>query len=94
MEKTEITQEKLDYYVNLNWTMEFGEDLDFEGKNYHYLKLKEFEEFCYCGKTKEICLQNYKKQLRLLIQVMLEFGDKIPNPGEYEDDYIEEDDDY
>ena len=86
MEKEKITDELIDKYVDLDWTMEFGEDLDFEGKPYHYLKLKEFEEFCYCGKTKEICLQNYKKQLRLLIRVMLEFDDKIPAPGEFEED--------
>ena len=86
MEKEKITDELLDEYVNLDWTMEFGEDLDFEGKPYTYLRLKEFEEFCYCGKNKEICLQNYKKQLRLLIRVMLEFDDKIPNPGEFEED--------
>jgi len=52
MEKTAITDEQLEYYANLDWTMEFGEDLDFEGKNYHYLKLKEFDEFVYCGKSK------------------------------------------
>ncbi|MCR4880563.1 MAG: hypothetical protein K6A44_01240 [bacterium] len=86
MEKEKITDELLDKYVDLDWTMEFGEDLDFEGKPYHYLRLKEFEEFCYCGKTKEICLQNYKKQLRLLIRVMLEFDDHIPEPGEFEED--------
>ena len=44
MNKNEITDEKLDYYTNLDWTLEFGEDLDFEGKNYHYLKIKELEE--------------------------------------------------
>ena len=86
MEKEKITDELLDKYADLDWTMEFGEDLDFEGKPYHYLKLKEFEEFVYCGKTKEICLQNYKKQLRLLIRVMLEFDDKIPEPGEFPED--------
>ena len=86
MNKEDITNEQLDFYVNLDWTLEFGEDLDFEGKNYHYLKIKEFEEFVYCAKTKEICLQNYKKQLKLLIKVMLEFDDPIPNPGEYEED--------
>ncbi len=86
MEKEKITDELIDKYVDLDWTMEFGEDLDFEGKPYVYLKLKEFEEFCYCGKSKEICLQNYKKQLRLLLRVMLEFDDKIPSPGEFEED--------
>ena len=91
MRKEDITDEMLDHYVNLEWTPEFGEDLDFEGKNYHYIKLKEFEEFVYCGKTKEICLQNYKKQLRLLIKVMLEFDDPIPTPGEFEDDFEEDD---
>lgn len=87
MNKEAITEEQLEYYTNLDWTLEFGEDLDFEGKNYHYLKIKEFEEFVYCGKTKEICLQNYKKQLKLLIKVMLEFDDPIPAPGEYEEDF-------
>ena len=86
MNKEDITDEQLDYYANLDWTLEFGEDLDFEGKNYHYLKIKEYEEFVYCAKTKEICLQNYKKQLKLLIKVILEFDDPIPNPGEYEED--------
>ena len=86
MNKEDITDEQLDYYANLDWTLEFGEDLDFEGKNYHYLKIKEYEEFVYCAKTKEICQQNYKKQLKLLIKVILEFDDPIPNPGEYEED--------
>ncbi len=87
MNKEDVTEEMLEHYTNLEWTPEFGEDLDFEGKPYHYIKLKEFEEFVYCGKTKEICLQNYKKQLRLLIKVMLEFDDPIPNPGEFEEDF-------
>ena len=30
MEKDKITDELIDKYVNLDWTMEFGEDLDFE----------------------------------------------------------------
>ena len=40
MEKEKITDELLDKYVDLDWTMEFGEDLDFEGKPYTYLRLK------------------------------------------------------
>ena len=34
MRKEDVTDEMLDYYVNLEWTPEFGEDLDFEGKKF------------------------------------------------------------
>ena len=31
-------EKDLDYYMNLNWTLIEGEDLDFEGNPYHYKK--------------------------------------------------------
>ena len=34
----------------------------------------------------EKALENYKTQLKLAIKVMLEYGDKLPNPGEYEEE--------
>ncbi|MDD3594195.1 MAG: hypothetical protein PHX18_06175 [Candidatus Gastranaerophilales bacterium] len=79
-------EQKLEYYTSLPWTLEFGEDLDFEGKPYHYIQIKEFESFAFCAKTKEFALENYKKQLRLMLKVMLEFDDPIPNPGEFPED--------
>lgn len=79
-------EEKLDYYMNLDWSLNLGTDLDFEGKPYHYVEIKEFPNFAFCAKTQEIALANYKKQLRLTIKVMLEFGDEIPKPGDFDDD--------
>ena len=81
----------IEYYINLDWTLVEGTDLDFNGNPYHYIEIKEFPSFAYCAKTREIALANYKKQLRLLIKVMLEFDDPIPNPGEFEDDFEEDD---
>lgn len=82
----ENIEEQIEHYLNLDWTLIFGEDLDFEGKPYHYIEIKEFPNFAFCAKTKELALQNYKKQLRLTIKVMLEFGDEIPEPGDFDDD--------
>ena len=70
----------LDYYVNLNWTLIEGTDLDFEGNPYHYVEIKEIPSFTFCAKTPEKARENYKKQLRVMLQVMLEYGDKIPEP--------------
>lgn len=70
----------LDYYVNLNWTLIEGTDLDFEGNPYHYIEIKEIPSFTFCAKTQEKARENYKKQLRVILQVMLEYGDKIPEP--------------
>ncbi len=75
-----------DYYVDLDWTLVFGTDLDFNGKLYHYIEIKEFPNFVYCAPTQEIALANYKKQLKLMIQIMLDSGDEMPIPGEDEDD--------
>ncbi len=75
-----IDEKELDYYLNLNWTLIEGTDLDFEGNPYHYIEIEEIPSFTFCAKTIEKARENYKKQLRVTLQVMLEFGDKIPVP--------------
>ena len=70
----------LEYYLNLNWTLIEGEDLDFEGNPYHYIEIEEIPSFTFCSKSLEKARQNYKVQLRVALQVMLEFGDEIPIP--------------
>ena len=72
----------LDYYLNLDWTLIEGEDLDFNGNPYHYIEIKEIPSFVFCAKTREKALENYKKQLRLSLMIMLEDGDRIYEPGE------------
>ena len=72
----------LDYYMNLEWTLVEGEDLDFNGNPYHYIEIKEIPSFVFCAKTREKALENYKKQLRLSLMIMLEDGDRIYEPGE------------
>lgn len=73
-------QKDLDYYLNLNWTLIEGTDLDFEGNPYHYIEIKEIPSFTFCAKTIEKARENYKVQLRVILQVMLEYGDEIPEP--------------
>lgn len=70
----------LDYYLNLNWTLIEGTDIDFEGNPYHYIEIKEIPSFTFCAKTIEKARENYKVQLRVILQVMLEYGDEIPEP--------------
>ena len=70
----------LDYYLNLNWTLIEGTDIDFEGNPYHYIEIKEIPSFTFCAKTIEKARENYKVQLRIILQVMLEYGDEIPEP--------------
>lgn len=79
----------IEYYLNLDWTLIEGTDLDFNGNLYHYIEIKEFPSFAYCAKTREIALANYKKQLRLMLQILLEDGEKIPEPGEDNEDDID-----
>ena len=79
----------LDYYLNLDWTLVEGTDLDFNGNPYHYIEIKEFPSFAFCAKTREIALANYINQLRLMLQIMLEDGERIPEPGEDDDDGID-----
>ena len=75
-------EKDLDYYLNLNWTLIHGTDLDFEGNLYHYIEIKELPNFAFCAKTQEIALEHYKRPLKLYLQVMLEDGDHIYEPGE------------
>lgn len=70
----------LDYYLNLDWTLIEGEDLDFEGNPYHYIEIKELPSFTFCAKTLKRARENYKHQLKLTLQVMIEMGEKIPEP--------------
>lgn len=76
----------LDYYLNLDWTLIEGTDLDFNGNPYHYIEIKEIPSFAFCAKTREKALENYKHQLKLQLMLMLQDGDEIPEPGEDEDD--------
>jgi len=75
-----VDEEKLNYYLNLPWTLIEGTDLDFNGEPYHYIEIEEIPSFTFCAKTIEKCRENYKKQLRVTLQVMMEFGDEIPIP--------------
>lgn len=76
----------LEYYLNLDWTLIEGEDLDFNGKPYHYIEIKEIPSFAFCAKTIEKARENYKKQLRLSLMLMLEDGEEILEPGEEDED--------
>lgn len=82
-----MAQEKdIEYYMNLDWTLIEGQDLDFEGNPYHYIEIKEIPSFAFCAKTPEKAMENYKKQLRLTLLVMLESEEEITEPGEDEED--------
>ncbi len=76
----------IDYYLNLEWTLIEGEDLDFNGNPYHYIEIKEIPSFAFCAKTVEKARENYKKQLKLVLMVMLENDDEIKEPGDDEED--------
>lgn len=76
----------LDYYLNLDWTLIEGQDLDFEGNPYHYIEIKEIPSFAFCAKTIEKARENYKTQLKMILMVMLEEGDEILEPGQEEDE--------
>lgn len=76
----------LDYYLNLDWTLIEGTDLDFNGNPYYYIEIKEIPSFAFCAKTIEKARANYKHQLKLQLMLMLEDGDDITEPGEEEDD--------
>lgn len=76
----------LEYYLNLNWTLIEGEDLDFDGKPYNYVEIKEIPSFTFCAKTAERARENYKTQLKLTLMLMLEDEEEIPEPGEDDED--------
>lgn len=80
------TEKDLEYYLNLDWTIIEGEDLDFNGNPYHYVEIKEIPSFTFCAKTIERARENYKKQLRLALMLMLEDGEDIREPGDEEED--------
>ncbi len=81
-----MVQKDLDYYLGLNWTLIEGEDLDFEGRPYCYIEIKEIPSFVFCAKTIEVARANYKKQLALTLTVMLESNEHIVEPGEEDDE--------
>lgn len=75
------TTKDIEYYLNLPWTLVEGTDIDFDGNPYYYVEIKEIPSFTFTAKTQEQARQNYKKQLRLTLQVMLEYGDDIKEPA-------------
>ncbi|MCD8378372.1 MAG: hypothetical protein LUB59_06255 [Candidatus Gastranaerophilales bacterium] len=77
-----MTDKDLNYYINLNWTLIEGTDLDFNHELYYYVEIKEFPNFVFCAKTRENALKGYKHQLALTIMIMLEDGERIYEPGE------------
>ncbi len=77
-----MVEKDLDYYLNLDWTLIEGTDLDFNGNPYHYIEIKEFPSFAFCAKTREKALEGYKHQLKLTLMIMLEDGERIPEVGE------------
>lgn len=72
----------LDYYLSLNWTLIEGQDLDFDGNPYHFIEIQEIPSFLFCAKTAEKARKNYKEQLKWTLQVMIESGEHIIEPGE------------
>ncbi len=82
-------EKDIEYYLNLDWTLIEGEDLDFNGNPYHYIEIKEIPSFAFCAKTAEKARENYKKQLRLSLMLMLEDGEEIIEPGEDDDNDID-----
>lgn len=79
-------EKNLDYYLNLDWTIIEGQDLDYEGNPYHYIEIKEIPSFTFCAKTIEKARENYKNQLKLTLMLMIEDGEDIVEPGMEEDD--------
>lgn len=82
-------EKDLDYYLNLDWTLIEGEDLDFNGNPYHYIEIKEIPSFAFCAKTIEKARENYKTQLRLALMLMIEDGEEILEPGDENDDDVD-----
>lgn len=74
----------INYYLNLNWTIIEGEDFDFEGKLYHYIEIKEIPSFLFCAKTIEKAREAYKEQLKWTLKVMMESGETIVEPDDFE----------
>ena len=70
----------LEYYLNLPWTLIEGTDKDFDGNPYYYVEIEEIPSFTFTAKTREKARENYKHQLEMTLQVMLEFVYKIKEP--------------
>lgn len=81
-----MTEKDLDYYLNLDWTLIEGQDLDFDGNPYFYIEIKEIPSFTFCAKTQERARERYKQQLKWTLQVMLESAEHIIEPGEEDDE--------
>ena len=81
-----MIEKDLDYYLNLNWTLIEGQDLDFDGNPYYYIEIKEIPSFTFYTKMLTREKKKKKKQLKLSLQVMLECGDHIIEPGEEPDE--------
>ncbi len=77
-----MAEKDLDYYLNLDWTLIEGQDLDFDGNPYFYVEIKEIPSFTFCAKTQERARERYKQQLKWTLQVMLESGEHIIEHGE------------
>lgn len=83
-------EKDIDYYMNLDWTLIEGTDLDFNGNTYHYIEIAEIPSFAYCAKTQELARANYKTQLKWTLQVMLSDPDcVIREPGDEDEDDID-----
>lgn len=82
----EKLEEKANNYLNLEWSLNTGEDLDFEGKPYHYVEIREIPNFVFCAKTLEQAMAGYKRKLKLYLQVALEEGEEILKPGDFFDE--------
>jgi predicted RNase H-like HicB family nuclease len=81
-----LVTKDLDYYLNLDWTLIEGDDLDFEGRRYYYIEIKEIPSFVFCAPTAQRARERYKEQLRWTLAVMLEDGGHILEPGEEDPD--------
>lgn len=77
-----MAEKDLEYYLNLDWTIIEGEDLDFDGNPYHYIEIQEIPSFVFCAKTIEKAREKYKEQLKWTLRIMLESGEHIVEPGE------------
>ena len=53
--------------------------------------IEEIPSFCFCAKSIEKARENYKKQLRLTLMVMLESDEHILEPGEEKEEINWED---
>ncbi len=83
-----MTEKDIDYYMNVDWTLIHGTDLDFNQNPYHYIEIRELPSFAICAKTKEKCLEIYQRKLKLYLIVALENGDEIIEPEDWEEEEV------